>query len=170
VVHNNDMKAAMSRSIPTSTQILFDVHVERSTKPPKPGDAPILGTLDAKLKNRPLVRYDFEYVFPAKQLAFANGPNGSHHGAVDFDLAAYDADGKLVTGLSQTVDMPLSAATYTQLLGGPMRFFQQIDLPPGDLFLRVGVLDRTSEKTGTLELPLTVGKHAPTPTIVPLAP
>jgi hypothetical protein len=40
----------------------------------------------------------------------------------------------------------------------PIRFFQQIDLPPGQLFIRVGVLDHTSNKVGTLELPLKVGR------------
>jgi VWFA-related protein len=158
-VHNNDMKAAMSRSLPISTQILFDVHVEPSEVPRKPNDPPVLGTLDAKFRNKPLVRYGFQYVLPAKQLALGDGPKGTHHDAVDFDIAAYDADGKLVTGVSQTVDMPMSQAVYRQFITGPMRFFEQIDLPAGVLFLRVGVLDRNSQKTGTLEIPLTVAKH-----------
>ena len=38
----------------------------------------------------------------------------------------------------------------------PIRLSQQIDLPPGQLFLGVGVLDRTSNKVATLELPLKV--------------
>jgi VWFA-related protein len=168
-VHNNDMKAAMSRSVPTSAEILFDVHVEPASAfpnpaPPKaapssPPAPPILGTLDPKLKNKPLVRYGFQYVLPAKQLAFKDGPKGTHHGSVDFDIAAFDAEGKLLTGLSQTVDLPISSAVYQQFIAGPMRFFQQIDLPPGALFVRVGVLDRTSQKTGTLEVPLTVAKR-----------
>jgi len=41
----------------------------------------------------------------------------------------------------------------------PIRFTQQIDLPPGQPFLRVGVLDHATNKVGTLELPLTVGKR-----------
>jgi hypothetical protein len=58
------------------------------------------------------------------------------------------------------VKAPLSDGKYQQMIANkePIRFFQQIDLPPGQLFLRVGVLDRTSNKTGTLELPLKVGK------------
>ena len=39
-----------------------------------------------------------------------------------------------------------------------IRFTQQIDLPPGELFIRVGVLDHTSNQAGTVELPLKVGK------------
>ncbi len=168
-VHNNDMKAAMSRSVPISTEILFDVHIEPASAFPNPAppqaapsktQAPaILGTLDAKLRNKPLVRYGFQYVLPAKQLTFKDGPKGTHHGSVDFDIAAYDVDGKLLTGLSQTVDLPISSGVYQQFIAGPMRFFQQIDLPAGAIFVRVGVLDRTSQKTGTLEVPLTVAKR-----------
>ena len=73
-------------------------------------------------------------------------------------IAAYDADGKIVTGLSQTVKMPLSDAKYQQFIQGPFRFFQQLDLPSGQLFLRIGILDPTSNKIGTLEIPLTVPK------------
>jgi len=42
--------------------------------------------------------------------------------------------------------------------GAPIGFTQQIDLPPGQLFVRVGVLDHATNKVGTLELPLTVGR------------
>jgi hypothetical protein len=36
--------------------------------------------------------------------------------------------------------------------------FQQIDLPAGETFLRVGVLDGTTDHVGTLEIPLVVPK------------
>jgi VWFA-related protein len=161
-VHAGNMQAAMSRSMPTSQQILFDVQVEPSTVPPKPDDPPILGTLDptikAKLKDKALTRYGFQYAIPARQLTFTPGPNGTHKGAIELDLAAYDAGGKLITGLSQTVSMPLSDARYQEFIQGPFRFTQQLDLPPGQLFLRIGVLDPTSNKVGTLEIPLTVSK------------
>ena len=72
----------------------------------------------------------------------------------------YDTNDALLTGLSQTLKMPMSDSTYQQLISnkGPVRFFQQIDLPPGQLFVRVGVLDPTTDKVGTLELPLKVEK------------
>jgi VWFA-related protein len=159
-VIKGNMKASMSRGLPTSQALLFDVGVQPSTQAPKPGDPPIMGTLDAKLKGKRLTRYGFTYVVPGEQISFANGPKGTHVGKVEYDIAVYDADDKLLTGLSQTVTMPLSDATYQQMLKihGPLRFFQQIDLPPGQLFVRVGVLDTTTNKVGTLELPLKVGK------------
>lgn len=155
-----NMKAPMSRGLPTSQQILFDVGVQPSTVAPKPTDPPVFGTLDPKLSGKHLTRYGFAYVVPAEQIVFTNGPNNTHRGALDFDIAVYDSNDRLLTGLSQIVKAPLSDGKYQQMIANkePIRSFQQIDLPPGQLFLRVGVLDRTSNKTGTLELPLKVGK------------
>ena len=157
-VHAGDMKAAMSRNMPTSSALFFYVDVEPSTTPAKPGDPPILGTLDPSFKGKPLTRYAFTYSISAGQLAYTSGPNAMHSGSIELDLAAYDADAKLVTGLSQTVTMSLNDTTVANKQ--PLNFSQQLDLPPGQLFLRVGVLDRISNKAGTLELPLTVGKKA----------
>jgi VWFA-related protein len=155
-----NMKAPMSRGMPTSEQLLFDVDVEPSTVAPKPGDPPVLGTLDPKLHGKRLTRYAFSYVVPIQQIAFTSGSNQAHKGALDFDIAVYDENDKLLTGLSQIVKTTLSDATYRQQLNSkePIRFLEQIDLPPGQLFVRVGVLDRTSNKVGTLEVPLKVGK------------
>ena len=111
-----------------------------------------------KLKDKPLIRYDFNYAIPARQITFTNGANGTHNGSVELDIAVYDADAKLVTGLSQTVKMPLSDDKYKQFIQGPFRISQQIDLPAGQFFVRIGILDRTSNKVGTLEIPLTVAK------------
>jgi hypothetical protein len=157
-----NMRAAMTRSMPTSEQLLFNVRVEPSTKPIAP---PILGTLDPKLKDKPLTRYELLYEITPQQIAFASGLDNLYHGALEFDIAVYDGDygseGKLVTGLSQSVKMPLGDFDYQQFMQQPFRFRQQIDLPAGQLFVRIGVLDHTSNKVGTLELPLTVGKKPP---------
>jgi VWFA-related protein len=161
-----DMKLAMSRSMPTSQQLLFDVQVDPSTVPAKPTDPAIFGTLDpavkARLKGKPLARYSFQYAIPALQIEFPRDPDAVpgaiRNGALEVDIAAYDDQGKLVTGLSQTIKMPLTTAQYRQFIRSPYQFTQQLDLPSGQLFLRIGVLDPTSGKLGTLEIPLTVPK------------
>jgi VWFA-related protein len=155
-----NMKAPMSRGMATSQQILFNVGVEPSKVPAKPGDPPILGTLNPSLRGKRLARFGFDYVVPSEQIAFTNGPNKTHKAVLDFDIAVYDSNDHLLTGLSQVVRTTLSDATYQQQLAdkSPIRLFQQIDLPPGQLFIRVGVLDHTTKKVGTLELPLKIGK------------
>src|ERR1035441_5695021 len=136
------MSAAMGRAMPTSTDILFDVQVEPTNQPAKPTDPAVFGMLDPKLKSKPLTRYGFQYAIPARQIAFTPGPGNTRRGSLEIDIAAYDADGKLVTGLSQTVKMPLSDAKYQQFIQGPFRFFQQLDLPSRQIFLGLGILDQ----------------------------
>lgn len=159
-VSDGNMRAAMSRSIPTSTQLLFNVRVEPSTAPAKPGDPPILGTLDPafkmKLKGKLLTRYGFQYEISPGQLSFTDGPNGTHNDSIELDIAVYDTESKAVTSLSQTVKMTLNDKTVVN--NEPIHISQLIDLPPGQLFIRVGVLDPATNKVGTLEIPLTVGK------------
>jgi VWFA-related protein len=157
-VVDGNMRAAMSRSMPTSEQIIFDVRVEPSAVTAKAGDPPVMGTLDARFKDKPLTRYELLYEITAQQIAFASGVDNVYHGALEFDIAVYDADAKLVTSLGQTVKMPLDDFGYQQFMQQPFRFRQQIDLPAGQLFVRVGVLDHTSNKVGTLEIPLKVEK------------
>jgi hypothetical protein len=142
--------------MPISSQIIFDVRVEPSTVAAKPDDPPVMGTLDPSLNGKPLTRYEFSTSISAGRLAYSDGPNGTHNGSVELDIAAYDEDAKLVTGLSQTITMSLNDKTVTN--NEPLNFSQQLDLPAGQLFVRIGVLDHTSNKVGTLEIPMTVGK------------
>jgi len=156
---DGNMKVPMSRGLPTSSDILFDVGVQPSATPRKPG-APLLGTLNPGLQGKRLTRYGLQYAVPSQQILFKSGKNASHDGNLDFDVAVFDSNDKLLTGLSQVVKVNLSDDKYRQMLANqePIQLFQQIDLPPGPLFLRVGVLDHNSDKVGTLELTLNIGK------------
>jgi hypothetical protein len=53
--------------------------------------------------------------------------------------------------------MPLSLDQFDQFASGPFQFIQQIDLPPGQLWIHVGILDTVSNRVGTLEFPIIVG-------------
>jgi len=150
----------------TSTQLQFDVRVEPSTEPVNPLDPPVMGALNSKLKRARLVRYGFLFTLPPSQIDFADAGGGTYSGSVEFDVAAFDSDGKLVTTLSQTQKLPLTTEEYQQFIATPFQFFQQLDLPPGQFTLRVGVFDTVSNKLGTLEIPLTVGKKPPAPAVV----
>ena len=152
------MQAAMGGGVPPATQLLFDVRVGHSTELAKPTDPPVMGALDPRLKKAVLSRYSFLYLLPMSQISFADGPDGTHSGSLEFDVAAYDADGKLATMISQTMKLPLTADEYQQFVKTPFQFLQQLDLPPGQMTLRIGILDGVSNKVGTLEIPLTVGK------------
>jgi VWFA-related protein len=154
------LSAVMGPIAPPATQLLFDVKVEPSTEPPSPTDPPILGALNPKLSKAPLTRYGFLFAVPASQIAFTSAADGNYTGSLEFDVAAYDPDGRLVTIRSQTMQFPLTAAEYRQFIATPFQFFQELDLPPGPMTVRAGVLDGVSNKVGTLEIPLTVPKNS----------
>jgi VWFA-related protein len=153
------MRAAMARGVPTSSQVLFDVRVAPTTDPPKATDPPVIGALDPKLAGKPVVRYDVLFVVPPRQLTFPDVGDGTHKVALEFDIAAYDVYGKLISSSGRVFSPPpLNAEQYQRFLRDKPPFFQQIDLPAGETFLRVGVLDKFSDRTGTLEIPLVVSK------------
>jgi VWFA-related protein len=152
------MQASMERGLPPSTQILFDVRVQRSTEPQKPTDPAVMGILDGKFKKAALTRYGFLYTVPGSEITFSDGPNGTQKGWVEFDVMAFDAEGRQLTMLSQNEQIPMTEEKYAQFEKTPFQFIQQIDLPAGALTLRVGVLDGVSNRVGTVEIPLTVSK------------
>lgn len=136
--------------MPPVNQVRFDVKVQ-------PGTVAAKATA-TKGKSAPLTRYGFVFSVPPEQIAFSDGPDGVYRGAVEFDVVAFDANGRQVTMLSQTLKMPLSVDAYADFVQKPLQFRQQIDLPPGQINVRVGILDKVSSKVGTLEIPLTVAK------------
>ena len=144
--------AAMAHGAPTATQLLFIVRAQPSTTPATP---PTMGTPDASIKNKPLVRYDLQYVLYPDEVTVAD-TGGAHKATVRFDAAAYDAEGKRLNVLTQTLNVTLKPDEIARFAKTPFRFTQQLDLPPGKIFLRIGILDNTSEKLVTLEIPLTV--------------
>jgi hypothetical protein len=153
------MRTAMVRAMPLSSDLLFDAQVEPITLPAKPGDPAVFGTLDPKYKGKPLTRYAITFFLPGKELALADGANFTHWTDVEKDVTAWDGDAKLVNSNGASVKVALTSQVQVDALAtSTVRYFEQIDLPAGALFLRIGLLDRTSGKIGTLEIPLTVAK------------
>ena len=60
---------------------------------------------------------------------------------------------------SQTLNLVLTPEEYEEFEQTPFKFFLPIDLPPGEVTLRLGVFDGVSRKVGTLEIPLKVAKR-----------
>jgi hypothetical protein len=118
----------------------------------------VLGTLNPALKHVRLVRYDFAYSLAPDQLSLVSAPDGSRQGTIGFISMAYDGAGKMLNVLSQTVRFTVKADAVAQFMQRPLRVPLQFDLPVGNIFVRVGVLDVPSGKIGTLEIPETVAK------------
>jgi VWFA-related protein len=153
----NTMVASMARFAPVATQVLFDVKVDTTTAKPRPTDAAVMGFPVAAVKDKPMVRYNILFSVPAEQVAFTE-TDGVYSGKLEFDVVASDVFGKLMTSVSRTVPLILSAGEYGDFVAAPFKFSQQIDLPAGQAYVRVGVLDKVSNKVGTVEIPVMVVK------------
>jgi VWFA-related protein len=154
--YGNNMAASMGRGVPTSTQLLFTVRMEPHGDGKVAAGEKVLGTLDPKLVGKALHRYDFQYSLPGRQITFREGLDKSYVATLEFDIAAFDVFGKPVTSISQTINLTLTEERYQQLQHKPFELLQDLDLPAGELFVRMGILDGNSDKTGTLEIPLAV--------------
>lgn len=150
------MNAALEAKVPSATQLLFKVAIQPQTARPA---GTVLGTLAHKFRNAQLTRFDVVYALQPGQVAFSDSANGTRSSSLEFAAAAYGANRKLVTALKQNTSLPLDEGEDPLSDDAPMfQFAQHLDLPPGHVYLRVGILDRLSNKVGTVEIPLTVPK------------
>jgi VWFA-related protein len=153
------LKASHEAKLPNATQLLFDVQVEPVIRSGNPVGAAVQGPLAHKYRNARLSRFDLLYTLELSQVAFDEGPNGTHNGSLEFEISAYNNSRKLVTTLKQTAKLPLASDLDPEHVDQPFQFSQHLDLPPGSIYLHVGVLDRISNKVGTLEIPLTIPRR-----------
>jgi VWFA-related protein len=132
-----------------STEILFDLNVQ-----PEPGElqtAPTKATPHTKG-----TLYNILFQFNPNQIGLAQAPDGTRTGAIEIDLGAYDSFGQLVATRGQTFNLTITPAQYAGFLRAPLKFPLPIDLPHGQLTLRAGLFDTVANRSGTLEIPLTV--------------
>ena len=126
-------------------------------RPDGASGATALGAPSPTLKGTPLVRYDFLYELPGSEIALASDDAaGIQKGSLQLLIAAYSSDGELLNTLGQTAAYTIQPDEVEQFKQQPERIPLQLDLPPGKIVLRVGVLDVSSEKMGVTEISETV--------------
>ena len=150
-------QASMGHDVLPSTQVLFDARVE----PSKASDADPSNTAAPGRKALPLagkhsVPYDVLFTLQPQQITFSQSAGQVYTASLEFDLVAYGLDGKVLGVRSQTLKLPMSFNEYEAFEQTPFHFYLPIDLPTGELTVRMGVFDAIAGHAGTLEVPLTV--------------
>jgi hypothetical protein len=140
--------AAMEHG-PDGNDLKFYVHVQPSASPSGP-DKTMRESVNPKLKGQPLTRYDFEYVVPAGGITL---PSGARTASAQLAVAVFSAEGELLNAAGRTITFPVGQGEAAQFLHNASRVSVQVDLPPGKVVVRAGVLDVASQKWGTLEIP-----------------
>jgi hypothetical protein len=127
---------AMHPEAPTSTMVLLKVQV----LPP-----------DATHKT---VRID--YAINAQDVDFSDAPQNTKHLALDLMAVAWDKNGKNAAQSLDQIDTSVSLSAYQSVMQSYIPAHQELDVKPGSYTLRLGVVDRTTRKIGTLDVPLTI--------------
>jgi hypothetical protein len=100
--------------------------------------------------------YIVDIAVDAHSLTFAEQPDGTHRTQIEYATAAYDAGTKHVNCIDRGVQLTISAEQFAQTLstGIPLRL--ALDIPTGQIALRVAVFDPATSHAGSLEIPMTV--------------
>jgi VWFA-related protein len=154
------MKEAIEFGAPPLSDILFKVRVIPAGDPVAKGFTPAPGPAgaDAKDLKPPLTRYLIDYMVDAHHFTFQRTPDGVAHMRLEFAVLAYDADGKVINLTEHAFGLDLRPALYAQIMSGGFPEHQEIDLPTGQVVLRIVVRDLDSPKAGATEVPLMVAK------------
>jgi VWFA-related protein len=130
------MTAAMQLSVPEFTGLLLRVQV----LPPDP---------DHKV-------VQIDYAVGAQDINFSDSADQRKLASVDFAVTAWDKELKLAAHKVDTMEMTLRASAYQQVLQSGVPFHQELELKPGTYTLRLGVLDRGSNKIGSVQASITI--------------
>lgn len=152
------MTAATLDGAPPSSQILFLARVLSAADPQLQGvklSSGGAGEMAAKLK-KPAHRYVASLIVDARGLAFDALPDGAHQARVEFAMAAYDAEGNPVNDLDHSYDLKINAAQFARTMTAGIPVRMEIDLPAGRIALRIAVRDMSSDRIGSLEVPLEI--------------
>jgi VWFA-related protein len=137
------------------TQLVFAVKAAPSAAPSKPG---VIGSLNPELKGEPLVRYSFAFDLPRDRITLEQLPDGTRKASFELGVAAYDVQGRVLNSLDERRSFVLKADAIAEFLQKPFLVPVEIDLPPGSVSVRAGVMDLPSEEMGVVEIPLNVSK------------
>jgi VWFA-related protein len=158
----NPSASAIQRGAPPSSQILFKVRLLPSDDPQLKGLQPQsdpAGLMPEKLHG-PVKRYWIDYAADVHQVASSLGSDGLHHLALEFVALAYDHDGQILNVANRTFKLNLQSAQYEQIMQTGLPLHQEIDIPTGEVYLRLGVHDLTTDRVGSIEIPLRVSDKA----------
>ncbi len=150
-------RAEMEPGAPPSSELLFRIQSAVEEKQPMASDA-IKG--DNPRTTKPVTRYVFGYATDVGHTQMVQTEDGIRHGMLMTMVIAYDQQGKPLNSILNTQKLDLEPKVYADALRTGLPFYQELDIPNGDVTVRIGVYDVASGKMGALEFPLTVKPQA----------
>lgn len=143
---------SMARGLPSSSQIVFDVRV---AAPDHQHPIGAVAGANSAMKNR-VARYALDFAASLGTINLEENSDGERQGRIEVLAIAYDPDGNRLNWLASEVPIALDQAAWNQYSRSGLQIHGILDLPAGDVFLRVGLYDPNSGRFGTFEVPLHV--------------
>jgi VWFA-related protein len=97
-----------------------------------------------------------EFAVDPSTLSFDTEAGNYHHSALQFEVQAFDSEGKLVKAEVQTAEASLPEPTYERVSKQGLPMSVPIRLAPGKYLLRLGVRDNATGLFGTADLAVDV--------------
>ena len=96
------------------------------------------------------------YTIDIRGIDFTDTPEHRKRAVIDCIAVAFTQAGMPAGQISNAMDATLGPADYESAQRTGLVVKQELELPPGKYNLRMGVMDRGSQKIGTLDVPLIV--------------
>jgi hypothetical protein len=96
-----------------------------------------------------------DYAVNARDVSFVDPGDQHQHAVLDFLATAWDKNNQDAGHSGKTV-RATSPQSYVQVMRTGIPLHQELQLKPGTYTLRLGVIDRGSQRIGTVDVPITV--------------
>jgi VWFA-related protein len=154
--------SALQRGAPPSSQILFKLRLLSSDDSALKGlqsQAGPAGLMADKLHG-PVKRYWIDYAADMHQVSASLDSDGLYHSSMEFVAIAYDRDGKILNVANRSFRLNLQSEQYNQVMQTGLPLHQELDIPSGEVYLRIAVHDLSTDHIGSVEIPLRVSEKS----------
>jgi VWFA-related protein len=135
--------SALLHGAPAATDILFKVRVAPTDAANQPAQ-------------RGVVRYSVNWSVDVRGLNLTESAGGMRRGSLTLAVVAYNSDAKAINNVSTPVSLILESDEFRIYLKSGLQFHQELDLPTGQVYLRMAIVDTDKDRAGATEIPLTV--------------
>lgn len=133
--------------MPDFDQILFKLQVVPKSPQP-PANARRAGN-NTKLK-APFTRYDVNFAVALPDIAMGLDADGTRHGRVEIMIIAFGPGGNILNIVRKRSNLTMDSRVYEATRQVGMQVHEEIDAPPGEIYLRAGIYDMNSGNCGTV--------------------
>jgi len=145
------LRPMMDRGMPDFTELRYRVKIVPAANPPADNAARAGDNADLKA---PFTRYTVGFSLATEGLKLTTDANGVRRGQIEVALVAYSQAGKPLNWEARAVGIAIRPEQNAAAESSGIPLHLEIDAPPGDVYLRTGICDLTSNRAGTLEIPL----------------